>query len=233
MEKVIIGDATLYHGDCMDILPTLGKVDAVVTDPPYGIAFKGHGQIFKGAGSIAGDDSLSLAEMTRVWARNRCAAVAMFYSPYRPLSGWRTILCWDKGAHVGAGGDRATCWKRDFELIGIEGNGKLVGNRDSGVRRINALLPPPTGHFAEKPVALLGYLVRKLGVLSVVDPFMGSGTTGVACMNLGRKFIGIEIERKYFDIACERIEQAQRQQTLFLPDAPGDAYDQVGIDYGE
>jgi len=66
----------------------------------------------------------------------------------------------------------------------------------------------------------------------VCDPFMGSGTTGVACMNLGRKFIGIELERKYFDMACERIEAAQRQGQLFVSDRPGDSYDQVGIDYG-
>lgn len=63
----------------------------------------------------------------------------------------------------------------------------------------------------------------------VVDPFMGSGTTGVACMNLGRKFIGIEIEKKYFDIACERIEQAQKQVRLF-DDASRDVYQQVELD---
>lgn len=210
-----IGDASLYLGDCLEILPTLKKVDAVLTDPPYGIKHSSHGQLFKKAQPIAGDDSLDAANFVRVFARDLQLACCMFFSPYVPMSGWRNVLAWSKGAHVGIGGDRETCWKRDFELIGVEGNGPLDGMRDSAVINIPALLPPPSGHFAEKPVRLIEYLITKIRADSILDPFMGSGTTGVACANLGRKFIGIEIDERYFEIACERIEAAYKQIRLF------------------
>ena len=126
-------------------------------------------------------------------------------------------MVWNKGAHVGIGGDRETCWKRDFEMIGVRDNAPLNGKRDSAVLRFHALSPPPTGHVAEKPVDLLCYLIRKLSQPgdTILDPFMGSGTTGVACMKTGRNFIGIEIEEKYYQIATKRIEDARRQPLLF------------------
>ena len=212
MHKVEIGDATLYLGDCLEILPTLEPVDAVVTDPPYGIDHKHHGQRFKGATPIAGDDSAWAYEILDAYAE----CLVAFYSPFVPPNvEWRSVLVWATGGHVGAGGDRATCWKRDFELIGVKGNAPLNGGRDKAIRHYNALSPPPTGHFCEKPIALMEYLVGKLAEETILDPFMGSGTTGVACANLSRKFIGIEIEPKYFDIACERIEAAYAQGRLF------------------
>jgi DNA modification methylase len=195
----------IYHGDCREVLPRLLPPEAVVTDPPYGIGFKSHGQHFRDAAAIHGDESTELAEYVRNWARGK--PVVMFFSPYRPLHGWRSVLAWDKGEHVGIGGDRETCWKRDFELIGVSDNGPLVGGRDSAVLRYRALFPPPTGHVAEKPEALMSYLIRRLGVSSVLDPFMGSGTTLVAAKRLGRKAIGIERERKYCDLANERLSQ--------------------------
>ena len=218
---------TLYCGDSLEILPQLpdGCVDAVVTDPPYGIQHRSHGQVFRNAEPITGDESSLAANGVRLWARQHRIACAMFFSPYHPMLRWRTLLCWSKGAHVGIGGDRATCWKRDFELIGVEGNGPLTGSRDSGVIHMNALLPPPSGHLAEKPVAIMEYLIVKLAAARVCDPFMGSGTTGVACVQTGRRFLGIEIEPKYFDIAVARIdaafdgvparERAQGQRSLF------------------
>lgn len=228
MDKVVIGDATLYYGDCMEILPTLGKVDAILTDPPYGIDHATHGQIFVRADPIAGDQSLAAYE----WLNSLQLPLVSFFSPYKwPGITWRSVLCWHKGEDTGAGGDAATCWKRDIEMIGVARNGRLQGFRDSALLRFRSRQRYPSGHFCEKPVALMEYLVSKLGEEMIVDPFMGSGTTGVACMNLGRKFIGIEIERQYFDIACERIENAQRQGDLFAPDRPGDAYDQTQMDY--
>ena len=214
-DPVVIGNATLYLGDCREILPTLWQIDAVVTDPPYGINHRTNGQWFKSAQAIEGDDSTESAEWVRGLAKRRAWTNCMFFSPYAPLQGFRSVLVWNKGQHVGIGGDRETCWKRDFELIGVEGNGPLIGPRDSAVIYEPALLPPPSGHFAEKPVRLLSKLIIKLDAHAVADPFMGSGTTGVACANLGRKFIGIEIDPGYFKIACERIAAAYSQQRLF------------------
>lgn len=209
---VKIGDATLYHGDCLEILPTLDKVDAVVTDPPYGIEHENHGQIFVHATPIAGDDNTE----AYVWLDSLELPLVAFYSPFVDVGiKWRSVLCWDKGGDTGCGGDRATCWKRNFELIGVKRNGKLTGNRDSSVLHYRSRDNANTGHFAEKPASLMSYLISKIGAEFVLDPFMGSGTTGVACANLGRKFIGIEIERKYFDIACERIDAAYSQMRLF------------------
>ena len=227
-EKVIIGNAELYHGDCMEVLPGLADVGAIVTDPPYGIAHNTHGQIFVRAKPIAGDDSLQAYQ----WLDSLQTPLVAFFSPYRwPGIQWRSVLCWHKGEDTGAGGDAATCWKRDIEMIGVARNGKLNGFRDSALLRHRARMMHSSGHFAEKPVSLMRYLISKLPNKLITDPFMGSGTTGVAAANLGRKFIGIELERKYFDIACERIEQAQRQGDLFVPDRQGDSYDQVTLDY--
>jgi len=215
-------DYTLYLGDCLEVLPTLeaGSVDAVITDPPYGISHKSNGQIFKTAQSIAGDSNLDVA----IWVNEFFAnfPLAMFFSPYNPMPiKWRSVLVWNKGKHVGIGGDRATCWKRDFEMIGVRDNGRLNGKRDSAVLNFRALLPPPSGHFAEKPVDLMVYLIEKMthpGDL-ILDPFMGSGTTGVACAQTGRRFIGVELDPDYFAIAEKRISEAYAQKRLPLEEA--------------
>lgn len=206
---------TLYHGDCLEILPTLaaGSVDAVITDPPYGIGFKSHGQLFRASKEIAGDDSISV--VMHVLSLTEGTPTACFYSAYHPLPvSWRSILVWSKGPQVGIGGDRETCWKRDFEMIGVRSNLPLNGGRDSSVlSAYPAMVRKPSGHFAEKPVELITYLVMKLTQPNevVLDPFMGSGTTGVACVQTGRSFIGIEIDKGYFDIAKARIEKAQAE----------------------
>lgn len=203
----------IYHADCRDILPHLPKVDLVLTDPPYGINHNSHGQIFTNAKPINGDESMELA----LWLLNAVieTPIAMFFSPYRPLSvAWRNVLCWSKGVQVGGGGDIETCWKRDFELIGIKGNGVLWGTRDSAVLQFNGLLK--NEHFCEKPIGLMKYLIRKLTTnetdpfepqKTILDPFMGSGTTLRAAKDLGRRAIGIEIEEKYCEIAARRLSQ--------------------------
>ena len=219
--KEVIGKAVLLLGDCLEILPTLPKVDAVITDPPYGIDYSsGHAtdELWLSGPQISGDKSVELRD-----------TVVHYFDvdvPRLVFGTWRAprpedtkmVLIWDKGGALGMG-DLSLPWKPDHEEIYVLGLGKrFVGTRDCGsvIRHppVQSMAKNGRVHPTEKPVGLMLQLLRKTAGL-VLDPFMGSGTTGVACMNLGRKFIGIEIEPKYFDIACERITNAQRQERLF------------------
>jgi site-specific DNA-methyltransferase (adenine-specific)/modification methylase len=214
-EKVTIGNAELYHGDCMEILPTLPKVDAVVTDPPYGIGeaagknkSRGKLAIAKDFGNDSWDDkpiSDDLIFTVRA-AATWCALFGGNYYSLPPTSCW---LVWDK---LNGDSDFADCelawtnFPKAVRRIRFMWNGML---RDNGETRGD--------HPTQKPIGVMEWVINHVPKPcgTVLDPFMGSGTTGVACMNLGRKFIGIEIEERYFQIACERIEMAQRQQRLF------------------
>lgn len=203
---VIIGNATLYHGDCLEILPTLPKVDAVVTDPPYGLGEKLHrpgpGKWSKlyGSGAPSWDKQINPA----VYAALEVGAEAIIwggnYYDLPPRRGW---LIWDKIVREFSSGHCEMAWT----------------TLDQPTRAFSyshgQLATEGKVHPTQKPVPLMEWCLSFLpDSETILDPFMGSGTTGVACMNLGRKFIGIEIERKYFDIACRRIEDAQRQGRL-------------------
>lgn len=223
--KVEIGNATLYHGDCLEILPTLPKVDAVITDPPYGIGYdpkrkRGGGKVFAGMqmmdqihDSIIGDDRpfdpapfLQVGDVQILWGANH-------YASRLPDSAcW---LVWDKRAGV-TPDDFADCeiaWCSTGKPARIHRQlWKGICRGGSG----NIAISGAKQHPNQKPIELMEWCLSfAYATQTVLDPFMGSGTTGVACMNLGRKFIGIEIEKKYFDIAVERITQAQKQQRLF------------------
>lgn len=219
VRKEVIGNATLYLGDCLEILPTLPKVDAVITDPPYGIGLRNgdvDGHRSERLFSISGDADQAVGIKALEWSRSDGQTVAAFASPWKPWPGrWRNLIVWDKGAAVGGGGDIATCLKRSWELLQVWNPNPYAGHRIESVWHFPITPIDTAEHIAAKPVALMSRLVAVFGGASILDPFMGSGTTGVACANLGRKFIGIEIEPKYFDIACERIENAQRQERLF------------------
>jgi DNA modification methylase len=223
-EPVHIGDATLYCADCMDILPTLGKVDAVVTDPPYGIDYQsGHATeaLWVGGKCIIGDSDLIGRDglITEFMRLQPFVPMLVFGSRKRDVPpACRMVLVWDKGPALGMGALDLP-WKPSSEEIYVIGRG-FIGERDES----NVLYCPPVQSMAkngrvhpnEKPIALLVRLLRKCPKRTILDPFMGSGTTGVACAKLGRKFIGIEIEPKYFDIACKRIEEAYRQPDFFV-----------------
>lgn len=196
VEWVEIGDARLACGDCLEILPTLDKVDAVVTDPPYPDYHAKQYQF----------DPSAVAKITIDRGVIFWSSKAEF-----PLQGYSAIHIWDK--KTGAGSE----YERIFEF---------GGNKNYKVFRhylVNSTVAASfTGdkfydHDSQKPIRLMNDLVARSTELKdiVLDPFMGSGTTGVACANLGRKFIGIEIERRYFDIACERIDAAYAQGRLF------------------
>ncbi|WP_022684542.1 DNA-methyltransferase [Sphingobium bisphenolivorans] len=209
---VIIGKATLYLGDCRDILPTLSKVDAVVTDPPYGINKDGQARTTGGNGGRKAHEFLgwdaerpnreifdAITALTKdviIWGGN-------YFADVLPATGkW---LVWDKGQRIN------------------QSDGELAWTSYSGALRIKVmnrveLLMDGTDHPTQKPIKLMKWCIEQLrgDPETILDPFMGSGTTGVAAVQTGRSFIGIEREPKYFEIACKRIEDAQRQGDMFI-----------------
>ena len=205
-EPVIIGNATLYLGSCEDILPTLPKVDAVVTDPPYGIGAAKRGTIgtSKGApvkdyGAANWDDQPIAPEVLRM-IREAGRWQVIFGGNYYecpPASCW---LVWDK-VNTGEFADCELAWTnlpKAVRLIRYMWNGMI---REKGAQRGD--------HPTQKPVEVMKWCIGHLPDPSetILDPFMGSGTTGVAALQMGRKFIGIEREPKYFEAACRRIRE--------------------------
>ena len=237
-DPVIIGDATLYLGDCLEILPTLGKVDAVVTDPPYeAVMQKKWGVLTRNAPSshvrhaAIGFDAIDeIRPKTALAIKAACTGWAVIFCMAEGVRAWR-----DEIEKSGAKYKRAMVWIKPDAMPQFNGQGPSVGHEmmvaawyGAGHSKWNGGGRPGTFTFCknspggsihptQKPLPLISELVQLFsqGHSLVCDPFMGSGTTGVVCMNLGRKFIGIEIEPKYFDIACKRIEEAQRQGKLF------------------
>lgn len=204
----IIGNATLYQGDCRDILPTLGKVDAVVTDPPYGIGESGGKARTRGCNTPNHErlewDNETPPQEVFDWLFANSDDQAIFGANYftdrnlPPRMGW---LYWDK------------CMGGDFS------DGELIFT--SRMKALKAIRIPQNSvdrvHPTQKPVSVMKAVLTYFpDAETILDPFMGSGTTGVAAVQMGRKFIGIEREPKYFDIACKRIEDAQRQGDLFI-----------------
>lgn len=216
----IIGDCRLILGDCRDVLPTLGPVDAVVTDPPYGIGaangasgggtdasgrYKRRPKSYEGTWDNDRPDGatfaliLAAAPLHVIWGGN-------YFADLLPRAGrW---LFWDKVNSMPTYSDGEMAWT------------SLGGAAVKKFTRCNnglaSLRDGERVHPTQKPVPLMewcfGFLPDRC---SVLDPYMGSGSTGVACALTGRAFIGIEREPTYFDIACRRIEEAYRQPRLF------------------
>lgn len=304
-EPVIIGRATLYLGDCRDILPTLPKVDAVVTDPPYGVldeawddmgkrelarftmswlglvaplseraiiffaertrevvapllsaAYEDVRQIIwnKGGGHIAEDrlfysyesayfchpeESFECAEpkaltVAAILAKRRMLAGLSRGAVDMAVRGKKTGLCfrWEEAACLptpeqvavikpllGLNGDfdaalDAAISAREETTAKLREHTKAQAARQVDV--FNYPAPSDRSHPTQKPVPLMTDLIGLFDGPAILDPFMGSGTTGVAAVQMGRDFIGIEREERYFDIACKRIEDAQRQGDFFV-----------------
>jgi len=218
--REVIGDATLYLGDCLEILPTLPKVDAVITDPPYGMGWNTDSTRFTGGQHKRGE------------GRDDWGVIAQDATPFDP-SPWLQfdrVVMWGANHYaqrLPVGTTLVWIKKADHLFESFLSDAEVGWQKGGhGVYCHRKQFPPPSrmaeyngvdvAHPTQKPVGLMGWCIERLQRPdTVLDPFMGSGTTGVACMNLGRKFIGIEIEPKYFDIACERIENAQRQARMF------------------
>lgn len=205
MEKVIIGNAELYLADCRDVLPLLSGVDAVITDPPYGIGFAAQPTKWQrraGHKPKAWDDAtvnlsglLDLAPVCVIWGGN--------YYELPPSRGW---LVWHKPDAPPSMASAELAWTN------LDQNTKHI------MHSISATNAERVGHPTQKPLRVMKWSLAETVKTArlIVDPFMGSGTTGLAALDMGARFIGCEIERQYFDLACQRIEAAQQQMKLAL-----------------
>jgi len=244
MEPVIIGSATLYLGDCLVLMPAIGAVDHVIGDPPYEAIMHASKSGMKGLVRPDGTHHWKPLDFEPIDAIRddvvRLGAAA--------CSGWFIMFCTSEGVGRWADSinaspmryKRACVWVKPDSTPQMNGQGPAQGAEHfvcawagSGHARWNA--GGKRGvythcvnnaerhgiHPTEKPRRLMAEIVADFTDVgqTVLDPFMGSGTTGVAAVQLGRKFIGIERDPEYFDIACRRIDQAQRQGDLFIEGA--------------
>jgi DNA modification methylase len=194
-------------------------VDALVTDPPYGIGYEsGHAtdRLWAAGRKITNDEDVSVRNA--VLGMFDCATLA-FGSRKAPLPPrCRQVLIWNKLGALGMGALDLP-WKPGHEEIYVLGSGFVGGRQWHSVithAPIQAMACNGRTHPNEKPVGLMMMLLKWCPAGTILDPFMGSGTTGVAAVKLGRKFVGIEIEPKYFDIAVRRIAEALKQPDLFI-----------------
>jgi len=215
MNKVQIGDATLYLGDCMDILPTLDKVDAVITDPPYGMNFQSNHRIEKHM-KIANDKTADVANTVIQWALNNASHSVYAFGRWDNIYDYpkpKSLITWVKNNW--SMGDLRHEHARQTEVAFFYAMDNHFFPKDRPTDVIEYARTKNQNHPTEKPVGLMAKFVEWTDGI-VLDPFMGSGTTGVAAIQMGRKFIGIERETRYFDIACKRIEQASCQVDMFI-----------------
>lgn len=240
--KETIGDCELYHGDCLEVMAALEPVDHVISDPPY------EDELHKAIGRIRRNDGREMIQdlgFEGVNATRDCIVKEVV----RLSQGWAILFTLAEGVRAwrdelqacGAKYDTCLAWVKPDSTPRMNGQGAARGFEcavtawcaggyrswnSGGKRGIYTHLTNNRGrdgrHPTEKPLSLMLELVddfTKSGQ-SVLDPFMGSGTTGVACMQRGRKFIGVERDQTFFDIACERIEKASRQRDMFVERAP-------------
>ena len=210
--KEVIDNATLFLGDCSEIIQDLGAVDCVVSDPPFGMSFRSNHRSVRHS-EIANDSNTDAL----LWACNLSAR----HSKY-------IFARWDNLAHLPKPRSLVTWVKNNWsmgDLLHEHGRQTEVDLFYPGPdhffpkgRPSDVIHAPRTGneyHPTEKPTQLMRAIVEWTDGV-VLDPFMGSGTTGVACAKLGRKFVGIEIEPTYFDIAVKRIEKAYAEPDMFI-----------------
>jgi site-specific DNA-methyltransferase (adenine-specific) len=223
--EVLAEGVELWQGDCRDVLPLLGKVDAVVCDPPYGMNWNTNSTRFSGGdggqtrrsdwGAVQNDNQpfdpspFIDAQSVILWGCNH-------FAQRLPVG---TTLIWLKRMDTGFG-----TFLSDAELAWMKGGHGVYCFRDLSLQGESSARLHPT----QKPLPLMQWCVQKTKG-RVFDPFMGSGTTGVAAVRLGREFVGCEIEPRYFDVACRRISEALKSPDLFIP-APAPVAKQEALD---
>jgi site-specific DNA-methyltransferase (adenine-specific) len=204
MRVETIGNATLYLGNCLDLLASLPKVDAVITDPPYGIKMAAQPTMYQRmAGAQRKDwDETAIERLPELLALGRVQVV--WGGNYYPLPPSRCWLVWHKPDGPQSFSRVELAWTNIDKLAGYFRWTVSATNQER------------VGHPTQKPLALMKWCIDWVGrPSSILDPFMGSGSTGVAAVQMGIPFVGVEKDEQYFEMACERIENAQRQEKLF------------------
>lgn len=203
------GRHAIYHGDCLEVLPTLSGIDAVVTDPPYGLGDKWNG----GAGGARSSWKIP-PEKAKAWDMKiadgveqlpRLGQCVIWGGNYYKLPPSRCWFVWDKGQpDTWTTGQCELAWTNIDRPVRAFRMCQAVAHTEMGTKH----------HSAQKPLSLMTWCLKWLVPGTVVDPFTGSGTTGVACIRTGRRFIGIEISQAYCDIAVRRMERELAQPRL-------------------
>lgn len=234
-----IGEATLYLGDCVEVLPTIGRVDSVITDPPY--EEQAHKPMKRTRAKLEGrvDNSdldfnpmdTETREFLTRWSAENVSRWGLFFCQVEAVYIWKAAL-----EAAGASWDRAWAWVKPDSAPRFNGQGPAqafeciasawcgAGARSwngGGARNVitcNVTSGRYGGHPTEKPLPVMRRLIAAYtspGEI-ILDPFMGSGSTGVVAVQDNRQFVGVEKDPKYFDLACRRIDEAQRQMSLAL-----------------
>ena len=227
LRKEVIGNQTLLLGDCLDVMPLLGRFDAVITDPPYGIGESRKGNasrskmaVSKDYGDRTWDDAPASAahiEVIRDISRNQIIFGGNYFEGLGPTSCW---LIWDKQNGDNDFADCEMAWTNLPKAVR-----RLYWRWHGMIRKGDDVREHPT----QKPVGVMEWCLGHVPkATTILDPFMGSGTTLVACQRLGRQGTGIELDPDYFDIACKRVDEATRQPDMFVQ-APTPAPEQTSL----
>ncbi len=234
MNIISIGNATLYHGDALEILPTLYQVDLICCDPPYKLTSGGKntgemGGVFTTGGEYENDGALVDCDiewgdfMHPCFKALKMPAQAYFMSNNRNVQAmlnaaetagfhFHNLLVWDK---ITATPNR--WYMKNLEFTGFFSKGKAFYINDCSAKQlIKCPQIDVSDHPTQKPVSLMRHYIDNSSQpgQTVLDPFMGSGTTGVAAIQSGRKFIGIEKNEKFFNMAVERLRESVKS---FVP----------------
>jgi len=212
VRKEVIGDCVLYQGDCMEVMPTLDKIDAVLTDPPYGIDYGNSGGFCESSGwkqwrgKAEWDKSRPSPDFFAYILHNSREQIIWggnYFSDLLPPS--MRWLAWDKGQRNFTLADMELAWTSQQKALRVFTYPRGKAAQDG------------KQHPTQKPVALMEWCLGFVpNAKTILDPFLGSGTTLVACAKMGRKGIGIELDESYFEIACKRVEEAYRQPDMFV-----------------
>lgn len=232
--KEIIGNCTLYLGDCLEVMPMLGEVEHVFSDPPYGIGESQKKNLSRHSKAectvyAGGDFDHAPASLEQISMMREMSDYQIFWGGnYFELPPARCWLVWDKQNGASDFADCELAWTnmdRAVRRIVWQWSGFMRKGEARGVKRV---------HLTQKPVEVMEWCLGFLpNAETILDPFMGSGTTLVACAKMGRKGIGIELDPDYFEIACKRVEDEHKNPSMIAEYTRHAALEQDGFDMSE